>query len=55
MDSDGAVPCPATSTAWGTKEVIANICRLVNAAKESQSRYYREEISKADKFAHHYY
>jgi biuret amidohydrolase len=35
MDSDGAVPCPATS-AGGTKEVIANIHRLVNAAKISK-------------------
>ena len=36
MDSDGAVPCPATSTAGGTKEVIANVHRLVNAAKISK-------------------
>src|SRR5918992_2369887 len=36
MDSDGAVPCPATSTTGGTKEVIANIYRLVNAAKISK-------------------
>jgi nicotinamidase-related amidase len=35
MDSDGAVPCPATSAAGGPKEVIANIHRLVNAAKIS--------------------
>lgn len=31
MDSDGAVPCPATSVS-GPKEVIENIRRLVNAA-----------------------
>lgn len=36
MDSDGAVPCPATSTAGGTKEVIVNVRRLVNAAKISK-------------------
>lgn len=35
MDSDGAVPCPATSVPGGTKEVIENIRRLVNAAKIS--------------------
>lgn len=35
MDSDGAVPCPATSVAGGAKEVIENIRRLVNAAKIS--------------------
>ncbi|MGI0058549.1 MAG: cysteine hydrolase family protein, partial [Nitrosotalea sp.] len=32
MDSDGAVPCPATSVS-GPKEVIDNVRRLVNAAK----------------------
>jgi biuret amidohydrolase len=31
MYSDGAVPCPATSVS-GSKEVIQNIYRLVNAA-----------------------
>jgi biuret amidohydrolase len=35
MDSDGAVPCPATSVS-GPKEVIENIHRLVNAARISK-------------------
>ena len=35
IDSDGAVPCPATSVS-GPKEVIQNIHRLVNAAKISK-------------------
>lgn len=35
MDSDGAVPCPATSVS-GPKEVIQNVHRLVNAAKISK-------------------
>lgn len=36
LDSDGAVPCPATSVNGGPKEVIANVFRLVNAAKISK-------------------
>jgi nicotinamidase-related amidase len=35
IDSDGAVPCPATSVPGGPKEVVDNIRRLVNAAKIS--------------------
>src|SRR5919199_5046014 len=35
MDSDGAVPCPATSVS-SPKEVIQNVHRLVNAAKISK-------------------
>ncbi len=35
MDSDGAVPCPATSVS-GPQEVIQNVHRLVNAAKISK-------------------
>lgn len=35
MDSDGAVPCPATSVPGGAKEVVENVRRLVNAAKIS--------------------
>ncbi len=35
MDSDGAVPCPATSVS-GPKEVIQNVHSLVNAAKISK-------------------
>lgn len=33
LDSDGAVACPATSVDGGTKEVIANVSKLVEAAK----------------------
>lgn len=38
MDSYGAVPCPATSVS-GPKEVIQNIHRLVNAAKNLQDSH----------------
>jgi nicotinamidase-related amidase len=34
IDTDGAVPCPATSVS-GPKEVVQNIFRRVNAAKIS--------------------
>jgi nicotinamidase-related amidase len=35
IDTDGAVPCPATSVEGGPKQVVDNIRRLVNAAKIS--------------------
>jgi nicotinamidase-related amidase len=35
IDTDGAVPCPATSVPGGPNEVVENIRRLVNAAKIS--------------------
>jgi nicotinamidase-related amidase len=35
IDSEGAVPCPATSVSGGPKEVVDNVRRLVNAAKIS--------------------
>lgn len=36
LDSDGAVACPATSVDGGTKEVIANVSKLVEIAKTNK-------------------
>jgi len=47
MDSDGAVPCPATSVS-SVKEVIGNIRRLVEAAKISKiPTIFTKEIHRA--------